>query len=612
MSQSECRAPRRPGVWSCLSTLVPFVLLGVAPMPGRAQPSAQGQPAASSSADPRQEQPSLLVDALFAKHHHRGNQDPEWAVSTSDCLDHLDKARPHDVEAHEEAEKLRTGQSTPETAEKINAAAAKRNAEIDGYNTCLRGAATFTLPPAPSPTLYASIGKLIEAATSRAVDGLIRILEGRFGDGGGATTGAGANQAPPANQAPGASKPTAIPREHLPVYYGDSNRPAPVVEFAHGLSKGIWAAEVEDLPWALVNPAKRLDKYKRLAGTVAALSTGNSVVDLYNQLRQLDPTAPNFDLGYQAGRILRQGAHLREVGKVYARRPTGVAGAGAQKSTEVARAPSSEQPGSGGARTSAGTAPRGSVNGPGSVHAPTGYVLGKEVGHGSFGKVYELEGQPTKVLKEVWVDPNNPFSGKVSVRRQQSGYDLIAKTNADPTKPAAKDPIPTTTLYEARTPPKETPYLLMEHATQAPRWMAKNAYVKAKGADFTPDEQRAMRELGQKFADNGLVWSDPNPGNVSFFTEGGVLKAAVIDHDFIFPAKQAEAIAKSMRLKLNSLRDPNDPVAVNQALNAEQRVMFNKLAFGKDSRPWLQAYLDGAAFSAQGFMDAMASANGYR
>jgi hypothetical protein len=615
-------AMRRAGAWAAgwrpavrwgLGAGLAVALLGVAPIPGRAQGTPASSPAPASSAGFQEGEDiggghKLLVDALLAKHHRRADQQPLWGVATAGCLDHLLEARGHETEAREEAEKVRAGQHAPDAVDRINAAIARRHAAIDRYDACVKGAPRLAeAAPARdlvSPPLAAKLERFVEVAVAKALESLTRSLEGRrTGTPGG--SGAGGPSA-----SSGDRLPPDIPREHLPLYYHDRERPDPLLEFAQGLSKGWATAEEEDLPYHLSPQqliARRLKSFQRLAGVVGAVSTGNSLADLLGQLQRIDPGAPKFDLGYRAARILRQGTHLRDVAGRYGQ-PRRVAAAGppaapgSGTSGGVRRGPSSVGTDSGGPPRAAAGATSG---------APAGIVLGPEVGHGSFGRVYRIEGQPDRVIKLPWSGLANPLTARASVTRQRQGHDLVAQANADRARPAAKDPIPVVAVHEAH-PGGHPPYLVMEHATEAPRWKARGAYLKAEGESLTDGERQAMRELADKLARNGLVWTDPNAGNVSFFRENGTLKAAIIDHDFLYTATRAEALARSMRQRLTTLPDPNDPAAINAALGTEQKVMFSKLTSSAPSLLWLDAYLKGGPFRAREFMAAMGAAHGHR
>ena len=84
--------------------------------------------------------------------------------------------------------------------------------------------------------------------------------------------------------------------------------------------------------------------------------------------------------------------------------------------------------------------------------------------------------------------------------------------------------------------------MTMENA-YGPTWQAKKAYVPPSGKRLNPKEVEAINQLADNMADKGLVWVDPNPGNVFFFNEGNKLRAGVLDHDFIYtPSELATAL----------------------------------------------------------------------
>lgn len=148
-----------------------------------------------------------------------------------------------------------------------------------------------------------------------------------------------------------------------------------------------------------------------------------------------------------------------------------------------------------------------------------GPEVGDKIGEGKTSDVYKGEdGTVVKVLKPNYGD--DAFNRMIESYEYIDGYDDIPKVEILSHKNDASGR-----------------QLIIEDLN-SPKWQAngKNAYLLEDGHVVTNAEAAAVQELGQKLLDKGLMWADPNKGNVFFFKDSnGKLTAGIIDHDFIAP-----------------------------------------------------------------------------
>jgi len=170
---------------------------------------------------------------------------------------------------------------------------------------------------------------------------------------------------------------------------------------------------------------------------------------------------------------------------------------------------------------------------------PGPITLGRRVGsEGAFGIVYEVEGQPGRLVKIL----HNEEAGPASVARQVSGYSLIKD---------APD-IPAPRILGHRRGSDGDPGFLIVEDLRAGRWADKNVRFRGSSRDMTPEELRAAQELYDALGQRGLFWADGHANNLFFFDEGGRVRAGVIDHDMIFRASdlaRQDAVVQGNLLK---------------------------------------------------------------
>ena len=149
-------------------------------------------------------------------------------------------------------------------------------------------------------------------------------------------------------------------------------------------------------------------------------------------------------------------------------------------------------------------------------------TVGNPVGSGGFNIVYEIKGQPDRLLK-ILKNPD-PNISPASVLRQVNGYDLI---KGDPTIPSAK-------IYSSGASRGGTSYLVVEDLNYG-AWAQKNVKINV----VSPNQAQlaAVEELYQNLGRRGLIWPDGKLDNIFFFEEAGKIRAGILDHDFIFRTK---------------------------------------------------------------------------
>ena len=210
--------------------------------------------------------------------------------------------------------------------------------------------------------------------------------------------------------------------------------------------------------------------------------------------------------------------------------PTGTAGAPAGNGGAAAAPGPGQEPSARNSRTlptvptdDVSTGPRDPSAGPSARGPPTGAVIGE----GSFGTVYEYPGNTALVTKKLDRPKITPEQALESALGQQRGQALIDEANAR----LPGNDIPMTRILESD-PRGNPPWMVMENL-KGPAWAAKDAATLQDGP-LNDEQLEAVNALAENIADKGLVWIDPNPGNMFFFREGKVLKAGVLDHEFIY------------------------------------------------------------------------------
>ena len=155
-----------------------------------------------------------------------------------------------------------------------------------------------------------------------------------------------------------------------------------------------------------------------------------------------------------------------------------------------------------------------------STDGTSGTGIGEKIGEGKTSDVYKGDdGTVVKVLK--------PGQGDEAFDRMVESYRYIEN----------HDDIPKVEIL-SYTNDANGRRLIIEDLN-SPKWQNKDAYLLGDGRKVSDLEAAAVQELGQNLLDKGLMWADPNKGNVFFFKDAnGNLKAGIIDHDFIAPVDQ--------------------------------------------------------------------------
>jgi ribosomal protein L12E/L44/L45/RPP1/RPP2 len=281
--------------------------------------------------------------------------------------------------------------------------------------------------------------------------------------------------------------------------------------------------------------------------------------------------------------------------------PSGNAGAGdggGPVAANPAQPPYVQEPGTGPTVPSEDvpTLPRDPSAGPSARGPPAG----KKIAEGGSGTVYEYPGDPTLATKKLDRGTLTPGERVESVGGQQHGADLIAAANANPAKPGGDSPaIPMTKIIETF-PDADPPALVMENIN-AGAWRAKGAYVVPGKEPFADEELAAANELADTLADNGLVWTDPNRGNVFFFFEGDKLRAGILDHDYIYTPDELKAVLRSpqqsLGLSVFGGKWQGDP-STNAGVAAVQ--------------DWYSDFMVDGVIEPHAYMDAMMRRHGWR
>ncbi len=416
-------------------------------------------------------------------------------------------------------------------------------------------------------------------------------------------------------------------------YYG---RPDPAVDFAQGVAQGITDGFKGDRVSYLVGPAAgRLLRNVRHVGTaLAVLGTGTALEDAIGQIQAASPGMDHWTAGRKLGQLVYQGLSVADAvhnvaGAVRRTPSTGSPHAGPSDGVPVsasaaggtppravpdttpagmpprAPGPDGTLPAGAADTTLAAAAPARAVAA--TARGPPGYEIGPFIDRGTFGSVYEVAGHPDKVFKEVTGLPGEALARH---QGQVNGHDLVERANAN--LPAGAEPIPQAAILDHGVPADGSPWMVMEHVEQAGRWKQLGAEtVKDASVPYTPAQAEAVRNLGDQLADSHLVWLDPNKGNVFFFRENGVLKAGVLDHDFIYTREQAADIAEATSRALSVDADADEMNAIFESLPHEQKVMYYNVSLSNRSMEDFTGLAGPEQFDTRAFMDAMANRHGF-
>ena len=359
-----------------------------------------------------------------------------------------------------------------------------------------------------------------------------------------------------------------------PYYFG---RPDPPVDFAQGVAKGVRDGFNDDRLWYATGPAagKALQKLGLVGGALAAIGAGTTAADMVRTAQEINPSLDPYDFGHKVGQLIYQGADLKDA--------VTHAAAAAASPPPPARARGAGAPPASG--DDLPTVPTDPGAGPSARGPPTG----APIANGSFGTVYQYPGNADLVVKHVDRPRVTPEIAAQAVRGQQHGHDLIAAANASPNAPGTD--IPTTKIIESD-PNGQPPSMVMENI-YGPTWRGKGAYVVPSGEPLADEEIAAANELAKNMADKGLVWLDPNRGNVFYFFEGNTLRAGVLDHDFIYTAAELEA-----------------ELTMPQSLG--QSVFAGKWQTSQAIQDWYSDFRDTGVVDPRTLMDAIMQAHNYR
>ena len=170
------------------------------------------------------------------------------------------------------------------------------------------------------------------------------------------------------------------------------------------------------------------------------------------------------------------------------------------------------------------------ATGKGPVQRPV--QLGKFVGRGSFSTVYEMAGDPDKVIKIG----NNPAESPGSFARQKEGAQRLKSAGVetpnidyvDPGTAVRPGSLITGNVFK-RGPPGSIKIFSDPRAIM--------------GTSIS----RALQDVYDNLAQKGYIWGDGHLGNIAFEPTGpGTWRGVVIDPDMILtPAELADAIKKS-------------------------------------------------------------------
>jgi hypothetical protein len=184
------------------------------------------------------------------------------------------------------------------------------------------------------------------------------------------------------------------------------------------------------------------------------------------------------------------------------------------------------------------------------IQTPRGPVqLGRLIGAGKFGNVYEVAGKSGEVIKVGNANPNSP----ASFPRQVAGAKLLAgagiPTPALDTGPAAV--------------PGAPPMLFGENIFS--KWPGATILSDSGGA-LAPAQLQAVADLYRKIGNAGLIWADGNPSNIFVYSRPNGVGAGVVDADMVF----AESALRAQPAIVQ-----NNLVAVLQAAGKMQ-LIFNQ------------------------------------
>ena len=143
---------------------------------------------------------------------------------------------------------------------------------------------------------------------------------------------------------------------------------------------------------------------------------------------------------------------------------------------------------------------------------------------GGFGAVYNIEGDPSQVIKVI----RPGAEGAESVTRQLQG-NLLANQAG----------IETPTVYSSSAGADgEPPHMIMDNVNGGKR----SNVATPSSVQMTPQQNTAFQLLYKKLADNGLIWADGKPNNVYFYGSPNAPSVGILDPDMISRASDPEKL----------------------------------------------------------------------
>jgi hypothetical protein len=175
--------------------------------------------------------------------------------------------------------------------------------------------------------------------------------------------------------------------------------------------------------------------------------------------------------------------------------------------------------------------------------------LGRLLGAGKFGSVYEVAGNPGEVIKVGNANPNSA----ASFPRQVEGAKLLR---------AAGIPTPALDAGPAAV-PGNPPTLFGENVFS--KWAGATILSDTRGP-LAPAQLQAVANLYREIGNAGLIWADGNPSNIFVYSGPGGLTAGVVDADMVFADSALRAQPAIVQ---------NNLVAVLQAAR-QMQLVFNQ------------------------------------
>lgn len=140
--------------------------------------------------------------------------------------------------------------------------------------------------------------------------------------------------------------------------------------------------------------------------------------------------------------------------------------------------------------------------------------LGQELGRGTYKKVYEHVDK-SKVVQHIEKDTANVL------RRERLGFERLKEVGVDTVKVHGEEVLADGTAVR-----------VVERVD--PKSIGENILEESNTGKFNPEQQAAVADALHKINESGYIWTDPNPGNFSFFRDkAGKLKIKIIDTDGI-------------------------------------------------------------------------------